>query len=135
VLRVVGRMHAALNQRQAASGMQVRSRYKRLRSRGELAASQASRFRRQASYQAVATLYQQGKSMAAIVEQLHLSPTTVRKYVYAGAFPERATHTPRARGSLASICRIWSGESRKAATMPVCCGEKYEIRDFPRGTK
>jgi hypothetical protein len=67
----------------------------------ELAASQASRLRREACYQEVVTLYQQGKSMAAIVERLHLSPTTVRKYVYAGAFPERATHFRR-RGQLGS---------------------------------
>jgi hypothetical protein len=39
--------------------------------------------------------------MAAIMEQLHLSPTTVRKYVYAGAFPERATHFRR-KGQLGS---------------------------------
>jgi transposase len=101
VLRVVGRMHAALKHRQAASGVQVRSRYKRLRSSSELAASQASRLRLQASYNEVVTLYQQGKSMAAIVAQVHLSPTTVRKYVYAGAFPERATHFRR-KGQLGS---------------------------------
>ena len=82
----------------------MRSHYKRLRSSSELAASQASRLRHQASYQAVVTLYQQGKSMAAIVEQLHLSPTTARTYIYAGAFPERATHAPRVKGSLALIC-------------------------------
>ncbi len=101
VLRVVGRTHAALKQRQAASGVQVRARYKKLRSSSELAASETSRLRRQASYQEVVTLYQQGKSMAAIVEQLHLSPTTVRNYVYAGAFPERATHFRR-KGQLGS---------------------------------
>jgi transposase len=95
VLRVVGRTHAALKQRQVASGVQVRARYRKQRSSSELAASQASRLRRQARYQEVVALYQQGKSMAAIVEQLHLSPTTVRKYVYAGAFPERATHFRR----------------------------------------
>jgi hypothetical protein len=68
VLRVVGRTHAALKQRQAASGVQVRSRYKKQRSRSELAASQASRLRRQASYHEVVALYQQGKSMGAIGE-------------------------------------------------------------------
>ena len=101
VLRVVGRTHAALKQRQVASGVQVRARYRKQRSSSELAASQASRLRRQARYQEVVALYQQGKSMAAIVEQLHLSPTTVRKYVYAGAFPERATHFRR-KGQLGS---------------------------------
>ena len=106
MLRVVGRTHAALKQRQAASGVQIRPRYKKLRSSSELAASQVARLRRQARYDEVVMLYQQGKSIAAIVEQLQLSPTTVRKYVYAGAFPERATHGSRTRGSLAPICLI-----------------------------
>ncbi|MFL5692821.1 MAG: ISL3 family transposase [Ktedonobacteraceae bacterium] len=101
VLRVLGRMHAALKQRQAASGVQLRPRYKKQRSRSELAASQVARLRRQARYTEGVTLYQQGKSIAAIVEQLHLSPTTVRKFVYAGAFPERATHFRR-KGQLGS---------------------------------
>jgi transposase len=34
-------------------------------------------------------LAEQGKSMAAIAVQLHMSPTTVSKFVHAGAFPER----------------------------------------------
>jgi transposase len=101
VLRVVGRTHAALKQRQATSGVQVRPRYKKQRSSSELAASQVARLRRQARYTEVVTLYQQGKSIATIVEQLHLSPTTVRKFVYAGAFPERATHFRR-KGQLGS---------------------------------
>ena len=101
VLRVVGRTHAALKQRQAASGVQVLPPYKRMHSSSELAASQASRLPLQASYHEVVSLYQQGKSMAAIVEQVHLSPTTVRKYVYAGAFPEQATHVRR-KGQLGS---------------------------------
>jgi hypothetical protein len=101
LLRVVGRTHAALKQRQAASGVQVRPRYKKQRSSSELAASQVARLRRQARYTEVVTLYQQGKSIAAIVEQWHLSPTTVRKFVYAGAFPERATHFRR-KGQLGS---------------------------------
>ena len=134
VLRVVGRTHAALKQRQAASGAQVRSRYRKLRSSSELAASQASRLRRQASYQEVVTLYQQGKSMAAIVEQLHLSPTTVRKYVYAGAFPERATHFRR-KGQLGSYLPYLERRVQKAATMPACCGGKFAIRGSHKATK
>jgi hypothetical protein len=118
VLRVVGRTHATLKQRQATSGVQVRARYRKQRSRSEVDASQASRLRRQASSQEVVTLYHQGKSMAAIVEQLHLSPTTVRKYVYAGAFPERATHAPRARGSLAPTSPTWNNGCKRGATMP-----------------
>jgi transposase len=101
VLRVVGRTHAALKQRQTASGVQVHPHYKKQRSNSELAASHVARLRRQARYNEVVMLYQQGKSIAAIVEQLHLSPTTVRTYVYAGAFPERATHLRR-KGQLGS---------------------------------
>lgn len=56
--------------------------------------------RRLTSYHKVVTHYQQGKSITAIVAQLHLSPTTMRTSVYAGAFPERATHGSRARGNL-----------------------------------
>ena len=39
--------------------------------------------------------YRQGKSVAAIARELHVSPTTVRKFVYAGAFPERSAHRYR----------------------------------------
>jgi hypothetical protein len=61
MLQVVGTTPAALKQRQAASGVKVRSRFRKLRSSSELAASQASRLRRQARYDEVVTLYQQGK--------------------------------------------------------------------------
>ncbi|MBO0795711.1 MAG: transposase, partial [Ktedonobacteraceae bacterium] len=40
-------------------------------------------------------LYRQGKSIAAIARELHMSPITVRKFVYAGAFPERSAHKRR----------------------------------------
>lgn len=40
-------------------------------------------------------LYRQGKSIAAIARELHMSPITVRKFAYAGAFPERSAHKRR----------------------------------------
>ncbi len=51
--------------------------------------------RRQAWYEEVVDLYRQGKSIAAIAQHLQMSPTTVRKFVYAGAFPERSAHRSR----------------------------------------
>ena len=134
VLRVVGRTHAALKQRQAASGVQVRSHYKKLRSSSELAASQASRLRRQASYQEVVTLYQQGKSMAAIVEQLHLSPTTVRKYVYAEAFPERATHFRR-KGQLGGYLPYLERRGQEGCDNASLLWREIREQGFPKGYK
>jgi transposase len=87
--RVVGRVHTSLKQRQKASGVSILPRYKLSRSSSEVAASQASRLRRLAVYEEVVGLHQQGASIEAIAEQLHISPTTVRKYIYADGFPER----------------------------------------------
>src|SRR5437660_1468364 len=56
-------------------------------------------------------------------------------YVYAGAFPERATRGSRAKGSWAPICRISSDESRRAAAMPVSCGGKFASKASPKATK
>ncbi len=53
-------------------------------------ASQVARLRREARYEEVVSLYQQGMPVLRIAEDLHMSRTTVRKLVAAGAFPERA---------------------------------------------
>lgn len=89
--RVLGRAHAGLEQRQTASGIGVHARPKRRRSNSERAASQAARLRRQARYEEVVAYYQQGMSIIGIAKQLQMSRITVRKFVAAGAFPERAT--------------------------------------------
>src|SRR5260370_2192895 len=89
--RVLGRVHERLKQRQRASGLPVRSRAKRRRSKPEQMASHMARLRREARYQDVLALYQQGVPVLRIAEDLHMSRTTVRKFVAAGAFPERAT--------------------------------------------
>ena len=88
--RVLGRVHEALKQRQLASGLLVRARRRRLRSTNEQTASQMARLRRESRYEDVVALYQQGISVLRIAEDLHMSRTTVRKFIAAGAFPERA---------------------------------------------
>jgi transposase len=90
--RVVGRTQATLTQRYLAAGGTIRPRAKRQRGRGEALASQAALLRRQARYEEVLTYTHQGMGITAIAALLHMSPTTVRKWVYAGAFPERSTH-------------------------------------------
>jgi len=95
VQRIVSRAHATLKQRQKDSGVTVRAHYKKKRSSSEIAASQVARLQRQAWYEEVVEHYRQGQSIAAIARELHMSPTTVRKFVYAGAFPERSAHKLR----------------------------------------
>ena len=102
VQRVVGRIHSALKRRQKDSGTLIRPRYRKPRSRSELAASQVARLQRQRWYEEVVEHYKQGKGITAIAQELHMSPTTVRKFVYAGAFPERSVHKRRQNYRLAS---------------------------------
>lgn len=59
-------------------------------------AKQQSRARRLARYHDVVTLWQQGVSLRAIARELHLSRTTVKRYVRAESFPEPAQR-PRRR--------------------------------------
>ena len=91
VERVVGRNHAALKQRQVASGVAVSAHPKRRRSNSERATWEVARLRRQSRYEEVVVCYRQGMSIIGIAEQFHMSRTTVRILVAAGAFPERAT--------------------------------------------
>ncbi len=104
VQRIVNRAHATLKQRQKASGVAVRTRYKKKRSSSEVAASRVARLRRQAWDEEVVEHYQQGKSIAAIASELQMSPITVRKFVYAGAFSERSAHKLRQTHRLPPIC-------------------------------
>lgn len=89
--RVLGRVYETLKQRQLATGLPVRPRAKRRRSKNEQMAAQMARLRREARYADVVALYRQGASIVRIAEDLHMSRTTVRKFVAAGAFPERAS--------------------------------------------
>jgi transposase len=88
--RTLKRIHAELIEQQKELGLAQATRYKRRRSQTEIAASQVARLRRQARYEEVVTLYKQGVSILGIADQLRMSRSTVRNYVYAGAFPERA---------------------------------------------
>jgi transposase len=88
--RLLGRVHARLKQRYDASRVPVRSQGKHRRTKNEIQAAQAARLRREARYEDVVSLYQQGMAVLRIAEGLHMSRTTVRKFVAAGAFPERA---------------------------------------------
>jgi Transposase and inactivated derivatives len=90
VERALKRMHATLLAQQQASGSPQAARYKRRRSQTEIAAAKVARLRRQARYEEVVALYKQGMSIVGIADQLHMSRSTVRNFVYAGAFPERA---------------------------------------------
>jgi len=87
--RLLGRVHARLKHRYDALGTPIPHR-KRQRTKNEDMASQVARLRREARYQEVVSLYQQGTPILRIADDLHMSRTTVRKLVAAGAFPERA---------------------------------------------
>jgi transposase len=56
---------------------------------------QARRAQRLARYDAVVALYQEGHSHVAISRQTDLGRKTIRRYLRAGAFPERATPPAR----------------------------------------
>ena len=95
--RMLGRLHADLAQLpqptidDSAPTAPPRSvRPLRLPSLGEQAARQAARERREARYQQIQALYQQGVPMLQIATQLGMGRATVRKFVAAAAFPERA---------------------------------------------
>lgn len=97
--RALKRMHAELVEQQKALGLPQAPRHIRRHSQTEIAASKVARVRRQARYEEVVALYKQGVSVLGIADQLHMSRGTVRNFVYAGAFPERAT-TLRAKSLL-----------------------------------
>ncbi len=90
VERALKRIHADLLEQQKASGSPQTKSYKRRRSQTEIAAAKVARLRRQARYEEVVALYKQGMSILGIADQLRMSRSTVRNFVYAGAFPERA---------------------------------------------
>lgn len=90
VERALKRLHAELIEQYKTLGLPQAIHYKRQRSQTEIAASKVARLRRQARYAEVVALYQQGMSILGIADQLRMSRSTVRSFVYAGAFPERA---------------------------------------------
>jgi transposase len=88
--RLLGRVHARLKERYDALAVPIRARNNQRRTKNERLASQVARLRREARYEEVVRLYQQGTPILRIADDLHMSRTTVRKLVSAGAFPERA---------------------------------------------
>jgi hypothetical protein len=95
VQRIVSRNHAALKQRQKDAGSSFVRSTRKSAAVAKLQLRRLARLRRQAWYEEVVELYRHGKSIAAIAQHLQMSPTTVRKFVYAGAFPERSAHRSR----------------------------------------
>lgn len=131
--RVLGRVHVALEQRQIASGVAVHTQPKRRRSNSEKAASQAARLRRQARYEEVVACYNQGMSILGIAEQFHMSRTTIRQFVAAGAFPERAT-TMRKKRMLDPYIpyleqRVQDGCSNASQLWREICDNGFQGRD------
>ena len=75
------------------------------------------RAQRLARYDAVIALHQEGHSHAAISRQTGLGRKTVRRYLRAGAFPERSA-APARPTMLAPTRRISALAGPKAATTP-----------------
>ena len=88
--RLLGRVHTHLKHRYETSIGPVRPRGKHRRTKNELMASEVARLQRESRYEEVVSLYQQGTPIIRIADDLHMSRTTVRKFVAAGAFPERS---------------------------------------------
>lgn len=97
--RLLGRVHTRLTQRYETSIGPVRPRGKQRRTKNELMASEVARLQRESRYEEVVGLYQQGTPIVRIANDLHMSRTTVRKFVAAGAFPERS-NTQRSKSIL-----------------------------------
>ncbi|WP_236023100.1 ISL3 family transposase [Dictyobacter formicarum] len=73
-------------------------RLPRERSSNERQSQQDARARRKTRYDEVNALFQQQLPIARIASQLHLTRTTVYKYVAAETFPERAPRAPSGSG-------------------------------------
>lgn len=132
--RALGRVHAQLQQRQAASGVTIRPRYKKPRSSSEVAASHMARLRRQARYQEVIERYQQGKGAQKIAKELHMSPTSVRKFVHAGAFPERAVQLRR-KGQIGPYLPYLVERVQQGCDNASLLWREIQAQGFPGGYK
>lgn len=89
--RMLNRLHAQLaNLHQSDEFVSSAKALKRRRSLGEQSNRQAKRERRYQQYVKVKELFDQGVPILTIADQLGLSRTTIRKFAYVNAFPERA---------------------------------------------
>jgi hypothetical protein len=92
----MGRIKRSTIQEHLAQGpssseqLQGSAQRRQKRTRSEAALSAGARLRRLACYEQVVALYQQGGSIIGIARHLHLSRQTVRRFVQADRFPERA---------------------------------------------
>jgi DNA-binding CsgD family transcriptional regulator len=92
--RALHRQRARLK---ARSSQEVSTPYPRLpreQSANEHQARSLSRARRKSRYEEVKILFEQGLPILQIARQLHLTRTTVYKYVATEDFPERAPRSP-----------------------------------------
>lgn len=89
--RLLGRVHTQLKHRYETSIGPARPRGKQRRTTKERMAAEMARLHRESRYEEVVNLYRQGTPILRIAEQVHMSRTTVRKFVAAEAFPERST--------------------------------------------
>lgn len=100
-----------------------------------VALQQARRARRLGRYAAVVAQHAQGKSLRAIAAELHLSRTTVLRYVHAsraGGFPERQPRTPRATPLTqfdAYLRARWADGCHNALTL----WRELQARGYPGG--
>ena len=92
--RVMGRVYPRLKQRQEQPRSTPFPKRKKARTIHEQAVSDASRQRRLARYEEVLACYQQGLPITQIAKQVHLTWSTVSKYLATESFPERAPRSP-----------------------------------------
>jgi len=76
------------------------------------------REKRKSLYDAVVAAHRRGLSRRAIANQLGLNRTTVRRYLRAAEFPERAPRHARPDLNSTPTETIWKSVGQKAATMP-----------------
>jgi transposase len=86
--RLLGRVHTQLKHRYEASIGPARPRGKQRRTKKERMEAEMARLQRESRYEQVVNFYRQGTPILRIAEELHMSRTTVRKFVVAEAFPE-----------------------------------------------
>jgi transposase len=92
--RALHRLYARLKARSTHEASTPYPRLPREQSANERQARSVSRARRIARYEQVNELFRKGLPILQIARQLHLTRTTVYKYIAAGAFPERAPRSP-----------------------------------------
>jgi transposase len=99
VERFLNRLHPQLGTHGSAADEKKIARLRQKRTTTEQALSEGSRRRRLALYEQVVAASKQGGSILGIAKQFNLSRQTVRKFVQAPIFPERARAT-RTRSAL-----------------------------------